>query len=146
MKNPGRRSRFKCRFLIWPTSPKALRRSSSCASSCTPVTSTIQPSIAAMNQTLLEFCLQKFQLNCNHIKGKRNTGKFKIQLLQLWNSQPQARLQQYIYKSLYPFLLDIRELKRNINTFPYLRKGNKLGPLVYQSWLCLICQATKEYR
>lgn len=45
--NPVRRSRFKCRFLISPNSPKEFCRSSSCASSCTPVTRIIHPSTAA---------------------------------------------------------------------------------------------------
>lgn len=43
---PVRRSRFKCRFLISPYSPKAFCKSSSCASSCTPVTRMIHPSMA----------------------------------------------------------------------------------------------------
>lgn len=44
--NPVRRSKLRCKFFTCPNSPKALCRSSSCASSWTPVTSTIHPSIA----------------------------------------------------------------------------------------------------
>lgn len=45
--NPVRRSRFRCKFLISPNSPKAFCRSSSCASSCIPVARIIHPSMAA---------------------------------------------------------------------------------------------------
>lgn len=45
--NPVRRSRFKCKFLISPNSPKVFCRSSSCASSCIPLTRIIHPSMAA---------------------------------------------------------------------------------------------------
>lgn len=48
---PVRRLRFKCRFLISPYSPKAFCKSSSCASSCTPVTRMIHPSMARTSQT-----------------------------------------------------------------------------------------------
>ena len=48
--NPVRRSKFKCRFLTCPNSWKAFWRSSSWASSCTPVTNTIHPSIAATRE------------------------------------------------------------------------------------------------
>ena len=46
---PVLRSRFMCRFLISPYSANLSIRSSSVASSCTPVTSTIQPSTAGNN-------------------------------------------------------------------------------------------------